>query len=108
MRRDLILIALAMFTWGLGEGLFFYFQPIYLERLGANPIQIGAILGGFGLAMTVSHLPAGYLADRIGRKPLLVAAWIFGMMATWIMALANSLPVFVIGILLYGTTMFVM
>jgi MFS family permease len=108
MKRDLILVAIAMFAWGLGEGMFFYFQPLYLEELGANPIMIGTILGGFGLAMTVSHIPAGYLADRVGRKPLMVAAWITGSIATWTMALANSLPVFVVGMMLYGITLFVM
>ncbi len=108
MKRDLILVGIAMFAWGLGEGLFIYFQPIYLQELGADPILIGTILGGFGLAMTISHIPAGYLADRIGRKPLMVAAWCTGATATWVMALANSLPVFVIGLFLYGLTMFVM
>jgi MFS family permease len=108
MKRDLILVAIAMFAWGLGEGMFLYFQPLYLEELGANPIMIGTILGGFGLAMTVSHIPAGYLADRVGRKPLMVAAWITGSIATWTMAWANSLPVFVVGMMLYGITMFVM
>jgi MFS family permease len=108
MNRSLLLIAAAMFAWGLGEGLFFYFQPIYLQQLGAQPLQIGAILGGFGLAMTLSHVPAGYLADRLGRKPLLVAAWLIGLAATWWMALADKLPVFVAGLLIYGATMFVM
>lgn len=108
MRRDLILLAIAMFTWGVGEGLFIFFQPIYLEELGADPILIGTILGGFGLAMTISHIPAGYLADRIGRKPLMVAAWFTGTVAAWIMALANSLPFFVIGLFIYGMTLFVM
>jgi MFS family permease len=97
-----------MFTWGIGDGLFIFFQPIYLEELGADPILIGTILGGFGLAMTVSHIPAGYLADRIGRKPLIVAAWFTGTVSAWIMALANSLPVFVVGLFLYGLTLFVM
>jgi MFS family permease len=108
MKRDLLLIAISMFAWGLGEGMFLYFQPIYLEQLGADPIAIGSILGGFGLAMTVSHIPAGYLADRVGRKPLLVAAWVLGMLATWTMALAGTLAVFVAGLLLYGITLFVM
>lgn len=108
MKRDLILVAVAMFAWGLGEGLFIYFQPLYLQELGANPIMIGTILGGFGLAMTISHIPAGYLADRIGRKPLMVAAWITGSIAAWTMALANGLPIFVVGLMFYGLTLFVM
>jgi len=108
MKRDLILIGIAMFAWGLGEGLFIFFQPIYLEELGADPILIGTILGGFGMAMTLSHIPAGFLADRFGRKPLIVAAWATGMITCWMMAFANSLPIFTIGLLFYGTTLFVM
>jgi MFS family permease len=108
MKRNLILIGIAMFAWGVGEGLFIYFQPIYLEQLGADPIMIGTILGGFGLAMTISHIPAGYLADRIGRKPLMVAAWVTGTVAAWVMALAPSLSVFVAGLFIYGMTLFVM
>ncbi len=57
--------------------------------------------------MMVAHIPAGYLADRIGRKPLLVAAWVAGLLAAWIMALARTLPVFVTGMLFYGFTAFV-
>ena len=107
MYRNLILVATAMCAWGFGEGTFLYFNPIYLEQLGADSIAIGAILGGFGLAMTVSHIPAGLLADRFGRKPLLLAAWVLGLAATWMMALASSLPVFVAGLMIYGVTLFV-
>lgn len=107
MSRDLLLVALALFTWGMGESAFFYFQPLYLEQLGATPIGIGAILGGVGIAMTVAHIPAGYLADRIGRRTLMWAAWLIGLISALIMASAKSLPVFTAGILLYGMTSFV-
>jgi MFS family permease len=107
MSRDLILLIFSLVTWGIGEGMFFYFQPIYLEQLGADPILIGIILGAYGVAMTIAHIPAGYLADRIGRKPMMLAAWILGTLSAWMMALANSLPFFVVGMLVYGTTLFV-
>lgn len=108
MSRDLLLLAAALLTWGLGEGMFFQFQPLYLQQLGADPTQIGGILGTVGLAMTVTFLPAGYISDRIGRRPLLYASWIMGVAAAWIMALANSLPLFVSGSILYGLTNFVL
>jgi MFS family permease len=107
MNSDLLLIGFSLLTWGLGEGAFFYFQPIYLQQLGADPVQIGFILGIAGLAMTVAHIPAGYLADRIGRKPLLVAAWCMGILSASLMAFATTLPVFVIGLVSYGLTAFV-
>ena len=107
MNIDLILLSVSLLTWGIGEGMFIYFQPIYLQQLGANTMTIAGVFGLFGLAMMVAHIPAGHLADRIGRKPLLVTAWAAGILAALVMGLARTLPVFVIGMLLYGFTAFV-
>jgi MFS family permease len=107
MSRDLVLLGISLMTWGVGEAMFFIFQPLYLQQLGANPVAIGAIFGAAGIAMTIAHIPAGHLADRIGRKPLLLVSWIVAGAATWIMALAPSLSFFVIGMLLYNLTAFV-
>jgi MFS family permease len=107
MNRDLTIVAIALMVWGLGEGMFLFFQPLYLEELGASPIQIGTILGIVGIAMTVAHIPVGYLSDRFGRRPMMYTAWFLGTSAAWIMALAQTLPLFVIGSALYGLTSFV-
>jgi MFS family permease len=100
-------MALSLFTWGIGEGMFFNFSPIYMAQLGSNPQQIGVILGAFGAAMAITHIPAGRLADRFGRRPLLLAAWMVGLVAVCIMALARDLNMFVVGLLVYGLTAFV-
>jgi MFS family permease len=107
MNRNLILLGISLMTWGVGEGMFFIFQPLYLQQLGADPVAIGAILGLAGIAMTIAHIPAGHLADRIGRKPLLLVSWILGIFATITMAIAPSLPFFVVGLLIYSLTAFV-
>ena len=107
MNIDLLLLSASLLTWGFGEGMFFIFQPIYLQQLGANTMTIAGVFGLFGLAMMVAHIPAGHLADRIGRKPLLVTAWAAGILAALVMGLARSLPVFIVGMLLYGFTAFV-
>jgi MFS family permease len=107
MSRDLILIALSLTVWGIGEGFFFFFQPLYLQEFGADPVMIGKIMGLVGISMAVVHLPAGYLADRLGRRPVIWAAWIIATLATLVMAFASSLPVLVLGMVLYGFTAFV-
>ncbi len=107
MSRDLLLIALSLLTWGVGEGLFLYIQPLYLGALGASPQGIGNIIGAVGMVMTVAHIPAGFLADRLGRRPLMWAAWLLALVAAWVMALASSLPLFVAGLLFYSGTAFV-
>ena len=107
MSVSFIFLCVSLFTWGVGEGLFFVFQPIYLAQLGADTMTIATVYAAFGAAMMAAHIPAGYLADRLGRKPLLLAAWTSGLIATWVMALARTLPVFIVGMLLYGLTAFV-
>lgn len=59
MHRDIKLLSQSLFIWGLGEGLFLFFQPIYLQQLGTDPIQIGSILGLIGIAIGAAQIPAG-------------------------------------------------
>ena len=87
--------------------MFLLFQPLYLQELGASPLQIGIILGAFGASMTLTHIPAGHLSDRLGRRPMLLAAWIVGLVAALVMALGVNITIFVPGLLLYGLTAFV-
>jgi MFS family permease len=87
--------------------MFIYFQPLYLQKWGANPVEIGAILSMMGIAMAVAQAPAGYLSDRVGSRPVMWASWVLGTIAAGLMALAGSLPLFVTGLLTYGLTSFV-
>ena len=107
MKKDFLLVTMSLAIWGIGEGAFMYFQPLYLEQLGASPLMIGSILGAVGLAMTLFHIPAGFLADRIGRRQFIWAAWGMGIITTGIMAGARTLAIFSIGIILYSVTVFV-
>jgi predicted MFS family arabinose efflux permease len=84
--------------------MYFYFVPIYLEQLGAAPVQIGSIFSVFGFMMLIAHVPSGYFSDRWGRRQLLYLNWIVGILAMAIMALAPSLWLFAAGYWVYGLT----
>jgi MFS family permease len=47
-----------------------------------------AFLVAFGLSKAVTNLVAGALADRVGRKPVLVAGWLVGLPVPFILILA--------------------
>lgn len=108
MNRNLFFIAAALLLWGLGEGMFFNFVPIRLEtEFLLTKQEVGLALGAFGFFMAITHIPGGHLADRIGRRPLLVAAWVLGVVSTLTMGIAKSLPLYLVGLALYGVTAFV-
>ena len=94
MNRNLLFVILSLFTWGMGEGLFIYFQPIYLQELGADPVLIGGLLGAMGIAMALAQIPSGILADKIGSRSMMWASWTLGTLAAFLMAMARSLPGF--------------
>src|SRR5215216_1882909 len=88
--------------------MFFNFVPIYLDQqFLLSKYEIGIILGAFGFSMAITHIPAGRLADRFGRQPLLIIAWVLGLVSTLIMGLAFALPLFLVGLFGYGLTAFV-
>ncbi len=105
MNRNLFFIAGALILWGMGEGMFLNFAPIYLSsQFSLGEQQIGFVLGAMGFFMLLMHIPGGHLADRIGRRPMLIMAWLMGLVSTLAMALATRLPLYLIGIFGYGLT----
>lgn len=108
MNRNIFFVAAALLLWGFGEGMFFNFVPIYLDnQFHLDESEIGIILGAFGFSMAITHIPAGRLSDRFGRKPLLTCAWALGLISTLVMGFALALPIFLIGLFGYGLTAFV-
>jgi len=108
LNRNLLYIAIALMLWGVGEGMFYNFVPIRLEsEFLLSKQQVGFALGAFGFFMAITHIPGGHLADRVGRRPLLITAWLLGVISTLLMGIAKSLPLYLAGLFLYGVTAFV-
>jgi MFS family permease len=106
LSRDNRLMALALFLWACGEGLFIYLQPLYVQQLGANPVQIGGVLSLAGFSMAASFLPGGILADRVSRKKMMLAGWGLGLVAALVMAAARDWREFIPGAMLYTFSAF--
>lgn len=107
LSRDNKLVAFSLLLWGFGEGLFLYIEPLYLKELGAEPVTIGTALSIAYFAMTITHIPAGYLADRVGRRVLIVVGFGLGAVAALVMYFARDLWVFVAALAAYSFTGFV-
>jgi MFS family permease len=102
MNRDTRLITLALLLWGFGEGLFFHIQPLYIEELGADPVQIGGLLSIVAVVRAATLLPAGILADRVPRKWLMIGGWITGLVGVLLVGLARSWQGLLPGLLIYA------
>lgn len=88
LTRDQRCMYVSSFLWGFGASLFWYIQPLYIESLGATAEQIGFVLAIGGLVVTFLYIPIGLWADRRGRKPVILAGWCLGALATLAMAIA--------------------
>jgi predicted MFS family arabinose efflux permease len=70
LNRNIPFIAVPLLLWGFGEGMFFNFVPIYLDRqFLLSESQIGLVLGAFGLSMAITHIPAGRSQTASGASP---------------------------------------
>ena len=95
-RRNLAALWLAEFTAILGFSFAFPFLPLFLHRELHIPngpelsFWTGITGGATGFALALTSPIWGRLADRYGRKPMLVRAMIGGGISVGLMGLAQS------------------
>jgi MFS family permease len=95
-RRNLAALWLAEFTAILGFSFAFPFLPLFLHReLGiAAPRALafwsGIVAGASGISMAVASPIWGWLADRFGRRSMLIRAMVGGGVSVGLMGLAKT------------------
>lgn len=106
-RSPLFAILLIAFVDLAAFGLIIPFQADYAERLGANGVTFGALIGIYALMQFVFNPILGRWSDRIGRRPVLlisVAGSFFSHTLLGVADLANSLPLLFLARALDGIT----
>ena len=73
--RDLRLLFLSLFLWTFGLGLYNYIWPLYLRELQATPSDVGLVFSIGFLALALSMIPGGLLANKYELKALLIIGW---------------------------------
>jgi DHA1 family multidrug resistance protein-like MFS transporter len=95
--RDLMVLSFAVLVSMMGFGLIMPFLPVYAEDFGASDFEIGMMMGVFALVRLVFSPIGGWLADRVGRKPVMVFGMFFYAVVMLLFGLATTIP----GLFLY-------
>src|SRR5919109_2662293 len=73
LRRNLVILLVAIFVIGAGEELWMRFVPKYLQALGASVFVIGLYDGLRTLLGAVYAYPGGVVVDRWGHRRAFLA-----------------------------------
>ena len=86
----------------IGFGMILPLLPFYAQKLHASPAEVGLLFSSYSLAQLVFSPLLGWLSDRIGRRPVMLAS-IFGSAAAHLMfAQAGSFAMLVVARSLAG------
>jgi MFS family permease len=76
--------------------------PLYVERIGGDPSQVGLVMGIFAVAATLARPYVGRLVDRLGGKPsLLIGSLIFAI-SPLLYIISRSVPALLVARFIYG------
>jgi len=100
----LVILFLAVFVDLVGYGMIVPLLPFYVQRVAPGATLVG-ILSGFYAAVQFFVGPMlGNLSDRFGRRPVLIACLSGTSLAYLLLAVADSLPLLALALLIDGVT----
>ena len=102
-RRSVSSLALLYCFRMLGLFMVLPLLALYAADLpGATPTRIGLAIGIYGLMQAALQIPLGWLSDKVGRKPVIVAGLLLFVLGSVVAAMADSIGGIILGRTLQG------
>lgn len=86
----------------MGFGIITPVLPAYARSFGLDASSVGLVIGIYGFARFLANVPAGQLAERRGRRQVLIVGTVITSIASALIATATSLPLLLAYRLLAG------
>jgi MFS family permease len=91
LKSNVMVMGLSSMLATFGNTLWFYFLPVYYANLfSATPYQISIIYAAWIAASAIGSSPAGALADRFGRKKIIVLSSFISTASIFIFAFSQN------------------
>src|SRR5487761_519289 len=95
-------IVAAVFVSGTGIGSLLPILPLFLRERGASYAFVGLIVGAALAAQAIGQWPAGWLAERLGRKEMMDVGLLVAAAASLMFLLPLSIQWLVAVLVLQG------
>lgn len=103
LERNIVVLGTTTMVATFGNYLWFFFLPIYYQiNFGASASEIGLVYGAWFLAVSLGTAPAGWLADKIGRKKVIVISGLISSSSILLLAFTMNFLVAAIAYPLSG------
>jgi MFS family permease len=91
---------------GLSWSILFMFGPVYARRIGMDVTGVGLFMGLAVAAGGVVQMPAGWISDTVGRRPVLLTIFGAGLAACGLGLLAHGPLLSLVAVALAGAFVF--
>ncbi len=91
---------------GVAWSTMFMFGPVYAQRIGLSVTGIGWFMGLAVAAGGLVQVPAGWISDTAGRRPVLVAIFVTGLVASLLGLVAHGPLLSLVAVALAGGAVF--
>ncbi len=96
-------LVIASFADQVGGALLFPFYSLYVTRkFGVGMAEVGLVFALFSITNIAGNMLGGALADRMGRKAMVVFGLVTSAGSTLFLGLVNNLDAFIVGVIFVG------
>ena len=101
--RNVLLLSVCRVSFSSAQAIFLALFSIYaVEQLGFSEATVAILFTVRGFANTLARYPAGWVSDKIGRKPLLLAGFGLLVVSYTMIAYTKSVLMLSVALALYG------